>query len=290
MPDPAPAASPNPPSLADKRKAFRALHASGCFVIPNPWDIGSARYLQALGFKALATTSSGFAFSQGYPDHGAPVEAVLAHVRALAQASDLPINVDFEAGYAADTAGLASNVRRCVEAGAAGISIEDATGNPADPLYGRDEAVARIRAARRAIDDSGEDVMLVGRAEGLLLGRGDLDDVIGRLQAYAAAGADILYAPMLKTRAQIEAVVAAVAPKPLNLLNSANLGFSVEAIAAMGVRRISVGGSLSRVAWTAFTRAAQEIASRGTFTAFDGLMPNAELNTFFSADRKRGTA
>jgi len=287
MPDPVPNAAP---SLADKRKAFRRLHDSGCFVIPNPWDVGSARYLQALGFKALATTSSGFAFAQGYPDRGVPLDAVLAHVRALAAASDLPINVDFESGHAADAAGVAANVRRCIDAGAAGLSIEDATGDPAEPLYSRDDAVARIRAARRAIDESGEDVMLVGRAEGLLVGRGGLDDVIGRLQAYSSAGADILYAPMLKTRAQIEAVVAAVAPKPLNVLNGANLGFSVEALAAMGVRRISVGGSLARAAWTGFARAAQEIASRGTFTGFDGLMTNAELNAFFGADRKRRPA
>lgn len=273
------------PSLADKRKTFRALHERGCFVIPNPWDVGSARYLQSLGFKALATTSSGFAFSQACPDGGVPLGRVLAHFTELAQASDLPINADFESGYADDATGVIHNVRRCIDTGVAGVSIEDATGNKTDPLFSLDEAVARIAAARKAIDDSRQDVMLVGRAEGFLVGRPELDDVIRRLKAYAAAGADILYAPLIKTREQIEAVVRAVAPKPVNFLNSANFGFSVDDLAAMGVRRISVGGTLARVAWTAFVNAAREIATEGRFTTFDGSMPNAEFNAFFAADR-----
>jgi len=277
------------PSLADKRKTFRALHERGCFVIPNPWDAGSARYLRGLGFKALATTSSGFAFSQAYPDGGVPLDRVLAHFQELTDASDLPINADFESGYADDAAGVIRNVRRCIDTGVAGVSIEDATGNKDDPLFPLDEAVARIAAARKAIDDSKQDVMLVGRAEGFLVGRPDLDDVIGRLKAYSAAGADILYAPLIKTREQIEAVVKAVAPKPFNFLNSANFGFSVDDLAAMGVRRISVGGTLARVAWTAFVHAAREIATEGRFTKFDGNMPNSDFNAFFSADRKNRT-
>lgn len=275
------------PSFADKRKTFRALHERGCFVIPNPWDVGSARYLQSLGFKALATTSSGFAFSQAYPDGGVPLDRVLAHFQELAHASDLPVNADFENGYADDDAGVIRNVRRCIDTGVSGVSIEDATGDKTDPLFPFDGAVARITAARKAIDDSKQDVMLVGRAEGFLVGRPNLDDVIRRLKAYSAAGADILYAPLIKTREQIEAVVKAVAPKPLNFLNSANFGFSVDDLAAMGVRRISVGGTLARVAWTGFVKSAKEIAEKGTFASFDGTMPNADLNAFFAADRKQ---
>ncbi|HWM81809.1 MAG TPA: isocitrate lyase/phosphoenolpyruvate mutase family protein [Pseudolabrys sp.] len=275
------------PSTADKRRTFRKLHESGCFVIPNPWDVGSARYLQGLGFQALATTSSGFAFSQGYADGAVPFDTVLAHFRTLAAASDVPINADFEHGFAPDPDGVARNVRRCIETGIAGLSIEDASGDPAQPLFALEEAVTRLRAARRAIDDSGEDVLLVGRAEGLLIGHGDLDDVVRRLQAYADAGADVLYAPKLRTRDEIERVVEAVAPKPINFLNSVDFGFSVADLAAMGVRRISVGGTLARVAWTALTRAAREIAEHGTFANFAGSMSNAELNAFFDQDRSK---
>ncbi len=277
------------PTIAEKRKGFRALHERGCFVIPNPWDIGSARYLQGLGFKALATTSSGFAFSQASPDGGMSLDAVLVHSREMAEASDLPVNVDFEYGFARDLAGVTENFRRCVDTGVAGISIEDATGNKTDPLFPLDDAVARVRAARKAIDDSQQDVMLVGRAEGFLAGRPDLDDVVKRLKAYSAAGADILYAPLIKTREQIEAVVKAVAPKPVNFLNSANFGFSVGDLAAMGIRRISVGGTLARVAWTAFVKSAKEIAENGTFKSFEGTLPNADLNAFFATDRKQRT-
>jgi 2-methylisocitrate lyase-like PEP mutase family enzyme len=274
------------PSTADKRRTFRKLHESGCFVIPNPWDVGSARYLQGLGFQALATTSSGFAFSQAYADGAVPLDTVLAHFRTLAAASDLPINADFEHGFASAPDDVSRNVRRCIETGIAGLSIEDSTGDAARPLFSLDEAIARLRIARRAIDDTGEDVLLVGRAEGLLVGQGDLDEIVQRLQAYAGAGADVLYAPRLRTRQEIERVVEAVAPKPVNFLNSADFGFSVADLAAMGVRRISVGGTLARVAWTAFSRSAREIAQQGTFTNFGGSMPNAELNAFFDQDRK----
>jgi 2-methylisocitrate lyase-like PEP mutase family enzyme len=273
------------PSLSDKRKTFRALHEKGCFVIPNPWDIGSARYLQGLGFKALATTSSGFAFSHARPDGGMSLDAVLAHSREMAEASDLPVNVDFEYGFAKDLAGVIANFRRCIDTGIAGISIEDATGNKSDPLFSLEDAVARVGAARKAIDDSRQDVLLVGRAEGFLVGKPDLEEIVKRLKAYSAAGADILYAPLIKTREQIEAVVTAVAPKPVNFLNSGNFGFTVEDLAAMGIRRISVGGTLARVAWTAFVKSAKEIAGAGTFASFEGTIPNAELNAFFSALR-----
>jgi 2-methylisocitrate lyase-like PEP mutase family enzyme len=278
------------PTISEKRKTFRALHAQGCFVIPNPWDVGSARYLQSLGFKALATTSAGFAFSHAKPDGGVTLDDVLAHCRTMVEACDLPINVDFEHGYAQDFDGLTRNVRACVDTGIAGLSIEDATGDKTEPLFAFDDAVARMRTARKAIDDSRQDVLLVGRAEGFLVGRPDLDDVVRRLKAYADAGADVLYAPLIKTREQIETVVTAVAPKPVNFLNSANFGFSVDDLTAMGVRRISVGGSLARVAWTAFTRSAKEIAAHGTFKSFDGTMSNAELNAFFADDQNKRNA
>ena len=275
------------PNTAEKRRTFRKLHESGCFVIPNPWDLGSARYLQGLGFQALATTSSGFAFSQAYADGAVPLDTVLAHFRTLATGSDLPINADFEHGFAPDPDGVARNVRRCVETGVAGLSIEDSTGDKAQPIFPLAEAVTRLRAARRAIDESGEDVLLVGRAEGLLVGHGDLDEVVARLRAYAGAGADVLYAPKLRTREEIARVIAAVAPKPVNFLNSVDFGFSVADLAAMGVRRISVGGTLARVAWTAFSRAAREIAEQGTFSTFAGSIANAELNAFFAQDRAK---
>lgn len=272
------------PSTADKRRTFRALHQQGCFVIPNPWDVGTARYLQGLAFKALASTSAGFAFAQGLPDSAVPREVMLAHLRDLVEATDLPVNADFESGYADNPAGVAASVRLCVETGVAGLSIEDSTGNGAEPLYDFDQAVARVRAARAAIDAAGGDVVFTGRSEGFICGRPDLDETIRRLKAYAQAGADCLYAPGIRTREQIEAVVRAVAPKPVNFLMSTATGFSVDDLAAMGVRRISVGGTLARAAWTAFTRAAREIAEQGRFDSFDGVMPNAELNAFFKDD------
>jgi 2-methylisocitrate lyase-like PEP mutase family enzyme len=274
------------PSTADKRKTFRQLHEAGCFVIPNPWNVGTARYLQGLGFKALATTSSGHAHSQGYADGAQSIGDVLAHYRELAAVADVPLNADFENGFADDPDGVAENVTACIATGVAGLSIEDSPNDGKTPLYDFDVAVARVKAARAAIDCAGGDVILTGRAEGFIRGVPDLDDVIRRLKAYAAAGADCLYAPGIKTRAEIEAVVKAVAPKPVNFLNSGAFGFTVADIAAMGVRRISVGGSLARVAMHAFIRTATEIAKEGKFDGFAGLISNPELNKFFSADRK----
>src|SRR5690348_9053317 len=205
-------------TAADKRRRFHELHRSGCFVIPNPWDAGSARYLQTLGFQALATTSSGFAWSHGAPDGAMAREAVLAHLRAMVEATDLPVNADFESGYARDPAGVAQSVRLAVETGVAGLSIEDSTGDIAQPLYDVDDAVARMRAARKAIDGTGGDTLLVGRAECFLVGRPDIDETISRLQAYASAGADCLYAPGIRSPEHIRRVVESVAPKPVNLL------------------------------------------------------------------------
>jgi len=275
------------PSAVEKRKAFRKLHESGCFVIPNPWNVGSARYLQNLGFKALATTSSGYAHAQGFADGALNLDRVLAHFEELAAATDVPLNADFEDGLADDLDGLAENVTRCVAAGVAGLSIEDSPNDGKTPLYDLETAVARVKATRAAIDRAGGDVIFTARAEGFIRGVPDLDDVIRRLKAYAAAGADCLYAPGIKTREPIEAVVKAVAPKPVNFLNGGAFGFTVSDLAAMGVRRISVGGSLARVAMHAFIRTATEIAEDGKFDGFAGLISNAELNKFFSADRKR---
>jgi 2-methylisocitrate lyase-like PEP mutase family enzyme len=270
-------------SPADKRQSFRRLHESGCFVIPNPWNVGSARYLQGLGFKALATTSSGFAHAQGLPDGGVSFEAALTHFHQIAQAVEVPVNADFEGGFADEPEAVAQNVKRCVETGIAGLSVEDFTGSDADPLYSFELAVTRVRAAREAIGDSG--VLLTGRSEGFIHGRPDMDETVRRLQAYADAGADCLYAPGIKTREQIEEVVKAVAPKPVNLLMSAAGSFTVKDIAATGVRRISVGGTLARVAMDAFIKSARAIAEYGTFDSFAGVISNAELNAFFRSDR-----
>jgi len=275
------------PSAAEKRKTFRKLHEAGCFVIPNPWNVGTARYLQSLSFKALATTSSGYAHSQGYADGALSCDAVLAHFAELAAATDVPLNADFEDGLADNLESLAENVTRCVATGVAGLSIEDSPNTSTTPLYAVDVAVARVKAARAAIDRAGGDVVFTARAEGFIRGVPDLDDVIRRLRAYKDAGADCFYAPGIKTREQIEAVVKAVAPKPVNFLNSGAFGFTVSDLAAMGVRRISVGGSLARVAMHAFVRVATEIARDGKFDGFAGLIGNPELNQFFSADRKK---
>jgi 2-methylisocitrate lyase-like PEP mutase family enzyme len=254
--------------VADKRRRFHELHRSGCFVIPNPWDAGSARYLQAIGFKALATTSSGFAWSQGAPDGGMSRDAILAHLQAMVAATDLPINADFESGYARDPDGVMQSVRLAVQAGVAGLSIEDSTGDAAKPLYDLDDALARMRAARKAIDGTGGDTLLVGRAECFLVGRPDIDETISRLQAYASAGADCLYAPGIRSPEHIRRVVASVAPKPVNLLVGYASALSVADIAALGVRRISVGGALARAAWGGFMRAAQLLADQGRFDGF----------------------
>ena len=272
------------PSPADKRKAYRKLHESGCFVIPNPWDIGSARYLQHLGFKALASTSAGYAFAQGLPDNAVGLEMMLEHLRELCAATDVPVNADFEGGYAHEPDKVAENVRLCIETGVAGLSIEDSTGGKAKPLYDLDAAVARIRAARSAIDKAGGDVVFTGRAECFLVGRPDLDETIARLKAYATAGADCLYAPGIRTREQIDAVVKAVAPKPVNLLMPANLGLTVADAAALGVRRISVGGTLARVAWGAVIKSAKQIMDEGRFDSFADAAPHPDLNAFFRDD------
>ena len=275
------------PSVADKRRAFRTLHEAGCFVIPNPWDVGSARFLQGLGFQALATTSSGFAWSAGHADNAITREMALAHLHEIVAASDLPINADFENGFAADAAGVERSVQLAVETGVAGLSIEDSTGAADAPLFDLDTAVERIRAARRAIDRAGGDTLLVGRAECFLVGRPDLAETIARLKAYAGAGADCLYAPGIRTREQIGAVVDAVAPKPVNLLIGSTSELTVADAAALGVRRISVGGALARAAWGGFLRAARLIAEQGGFDGFADAASGQELNQFFRADRAR---
>jgi len=272
---------PTPLQTSERRSAFRQLHASGCFVIPNPWDAGSARYLEQLGFKALATTSSGAAWRHACADGQMPMEAVLDHLREMVEASSLPINADFEAGYAPDAAGVARNVRRALDTGVAGLSIEDSTGDPDQPLRDIPAAVERIRSARAAIDEAGGEALLVGRAENFIVGRPDLDDAIRRLKAYSDAGADCLYAPGIKTREQIAAVVAAVAPKPVNLLIGFATDLTLRDIEALGVRRVSVGGALARSAWGGFMRAAQAIASEGRFDAFAEAASGAELNGLF---------
>lgn len=275
------------PSIADKRRTFRALHASGCFIIPNPWDVGSARYLEGLGFKALATTSSGFAWSQAFADNAVSRDRVLEHLHAMVEATDVPVNADFESGFASDAAGVAESVRLAVATGVAGLSIEDSTGNAAQPLFDVDTAVARMRAARGAIDRAGGDTLLVGRAEGYLVGRPDRTEAIARLQAYANAGADCLYAPGLRKREDIEAVVQAVAPKPVNLLVGWAADLTLDDIAAMGVRRVSVGGALARSAWGGFARAAKLLADQGRFGGFADALGGQVLNDFFTAERAR---
>ena len=275
--------SPPLPSISEKRRSFRALHASGCFVIPNPWDVGSALALQSLGFKALATTSAGLAWSLGRPDNALSRDAVLAHLRALVAATDVPLNADFESGFAADTAGVVESVRLAVATGVAGLSIEDATGDTARPLYALDEASDRIRAARQAIDEAGGEALLVGRAECFLVGRPDIDETITRLRAYAEAGADCLYAPGIHSREHITAVVAAVAPKPVNVLLGATNEWTVADMAALGVRRISVGGALARCAWGGFMRSAKLIAEQGRFDGYADATPSRDLNALFAA-------
>jgi 2-methylisocitrate lyase-like PEP mutase family enzyme len=275
--------------LASRRAAFRALHESGCFVIPNPWDIGTARYLRHLGFQALATTSSGFSFSRALPDldWAVPRDMALAHIAEIVAATELPVNADYESGYAHEPEEVAHNVMLCVETGVAGLSIEDSTGDREKPLYDLAFGVERIRAARQAIDATGTGVLLTGRAECYLVGHPEpLKESIRRLTAYAEAGADVLYAPGPRKREEIKAIVEAVAPKPVNLLMSTNTGLKVQDVAALGVRRISVGSSLARAAWTGFIRAAKLIAEEGSFGGFDGTVAFADLNGFFREDLK----
>lgn len=275
--------------FSSRRATFRRLHESGCFVIPNPWDTGTARYLRHLGFKALATTSAGFAFSQGLPDGSWAVsrDLVISHIAEIVRATELPVNADFESGYARDPEEVAKNVSLCIQTGIAGLSIEDATGDHSKPLYELTTAVEKIKAARKAIDESKTSVLLVGRAECYLVGHSDpLRESIRRLQAYAEAGADVLYAPGAQERGDIQEIVNAVRPKPVNVLMSANTGMTLAEVADLGVRRISVGSSLARAAWTGFARAAQLIAADGSFAGFDGMLPFAELNGFFREDWK----
>jgi 2-methylisocitrate lyase-like PEP mutase family enzyme len=264
----------------EKVSAFRRLHASGCFVMPNPWDVGTAVVLQGMGFAALATTSAGHAWTLGRADQGVLRDEALEHLRQIVAAVDVPVNADFEGCFADDPEEVAANVKLAAATGIAGLSIEDSTHGADEPLYPLDFAVERVRAARQAIDESGTGVLLTGRSEGFVAGRPDLEETIRRLRAYADAGADCLYAPMIDTTEQVSAVVAAVAPKPVNLL--VNKPFTTVAEAAeLGVRRISVGGTLARVAWAGALAAAEEIVSDGTFTRFAGLPTNDALNALF---------
>jgi 2-methylisocitrate lyase-like PEP mutase family enzyme len=269
-----------PITAADKRVTFRKMHEKGCFALPNPWDVGSAKALQHMGFKAIASTSAGFAWSIGKSDNHVTLDDVCAHLASLCGAVDLPVNADFEGGFAHKPEKVAVNVARGVKTGVAGLSIEDSTGDAAKPLYERAFAIERIKAARTAIDADKSSVLLTGRCEGFLVGQTDLNMVIDRLTAYAEAGADCLYAPGIKTREQISAVVKAVQPKPVNLLIGAS-GLSVAEAADLGVRRISVGGSLARTAWAGFMRAAHEIAEQGTFTELGNGYSGGELNKMF---------
>jgi 2-methylisocitrate lyase-like PEP mutase family enzyme len=258
----------------DRITTFHRLHASGCFVMPNPWDVGSARALEQLGFVALATTSAGFAWSLGRADNQVTLDEALEHLRIVANAVKVPVNADFEGGFAVDPELVGANVKLASATGIAGLSIEDSTRDQAHPLFEFDLAVERVRAARRAIDESGTGVVLTGRSEGFVVGRPDIDETIRRLRAYAEAGADCLYAPRIDTVEQISAIVVAVSPKPVNLLINAPFMTVAEA-ADLGVRRISVGGTLARTAWAGFLQAAKEIAEAGTFSRFERL-PNVD--------------
>ena len=268
-------------------REFHRLHQSGCFVIPNPWDLGSARLLEQLGFPALATTSSGFAWSLGRPDNHVSLEEALAHVRSIAAGVAVPVSADFEGGFATGPEEVGAHVVAAATTGIAGLSIEDSSGNPSNPLFEFSLSVERVRAARRAIDGSGTGVLLTARSEGFLVGRADLGETIRRLAAYAGAGADCLYAPGLRSAADIGAVVRAVAPKPVNVLVGG--GFtSVAELAELGVRRISVGGALARAAWTGFLAAAKEIAETGTFTRLGAALPFATMNEAFAGGLQEG--
>jgi len=258
----------------DRAATFQRLHESGCFVMPNPWDVGSARALEKLGFKALATTSAGFAWTLGRPDNHVTLDEALAHLRAVVDAVGVPVNADFEGGFAVDPQQVGKNVRLAVVTGVAGLSIEDSTGDESRPLHDFGLAVERIRAAREAIEESGTGVVLTGRSEGFVVGRPDIDETIRRLRAYAEAGADCLYAPRIGTVEHISAIIDAVSPKPVNLLINAPF-ITVAEAAELGVRRISVGGTLARTAWAGFVQAAQEIAEAGTFSGFRNL-PNVD--------------
>jgi 2-methylisocitrate lyase-like PEP mutase family enzyme len=272
--------------VADRCRVFRQLHQSGCFVIPNPWDVGSARLLARLGFPALATTSSGFAWSLGRPDNRVSLEEALAHLRSIAHGVQVPVNADFEGGFATDPAAVGANVTAATATGIAGLSIEDSTGDAAHPLFEFTLAVERVRAARRAIDDSGTGILLTGRSEGFIAGRPDLAETIRRLTAYAEAGAECVYAPGIRTRDEIAAVVSAVAPTAVNVLVGGDYA-TVAELAEAGVRRISVGGALARVAWAGFLQAAREIAEQGTFTNLARAVPFAEVDGAMASEDRR---
>jgi 2-methylisocitrate lyase-like PEP mutase family enzyme len=279
--------------LDARRRAFRALHERGCFVIPNPWDVGSARYLAHLGFPALATTSAGYAFSAGLPDSDAAVsrDRSLSYIADIVAAVELPVSADFASGYGMDPEDVAESVTRCVATGVAGLSIEDATGDPSSPLYELEMSVERVRAARQAIDRTGEDVLLTARAECYHVGHPNpFPETVRRLQAYAAAGADVLFAPGPHEPGVIKALVEAVRPKPLNLLVVRDVGLRVEDIAALGVTRISVGGALALAAWTGFTRAAQALKSGGSFAGLASLVSYADINDLFATDLRERDA
>lgn len=265
---------------ADRAGVFRELHESGCFVMPNPWDLGSARLLAQLGFPALATTSSGFAWSLGRQDNRVTLDETLAHLRSISQGVDVPVNADFEGGFATLPDAVGANVALAAATGIAGLSIEDSTGDPTHPLLDALLSVERIQAARHAIDVSGTGVLLTARSEGFIVGRPDLDETVRRLTAFAEAGADCLYAPGLRTTADIVAVVESVAPKPVNVLVGGDFA-TVQALTRLGVRRISVGGTLARAAWTGFLQAAHEIAEHGTFSALARAIPFADINRAF---------
>ena len=265
----------------DRFAVFRELHASGCFVIPNPWDVGSARLLAQLGFKALATTSSGFAWSLGRRDNHVTLGESLGHLAAISASVAIPVNADFEGGFAVAPEHVAGNVVRAAQTGVAGLSIEDSTGDANDPLFDFTLSVERVRAARRALDETKPDVLLTARSEGFIVGRPDLRDTIRRLTAYADAGAECLYAPGIRSIADIRAVVQAVDPKPVNVLVGADFT-TVAALTDVGVRRISVGGALARVGWGSFLRAAREIAEHGSFTALGSAVPFAEIEQAFA--------
>jgi 2-methylisocitrate lyase-like PEP mutase family enzyme len=275
------------PSLADKRREFRRLHESGCLVMPNPWDIGSTRFLQDIGFKALATTSAGAAFAMGYADGEVPLPAMLTHIRDIARAADVPVSADFGNCFAHDPRMVGNHVRTAIETGIAGVSIEDSTGDKNKPLYEFAHAIDRVKAARAAVDHSATGVVLTARAENFLVGKPDLEDAIARISAYAAAGADCLYVPGIQTREQIVAVVKAVAPKPVNVLMGSASDLTVQDLAAMGVRRISTGSGLARAAWGSLMRAATQIQQGGRFDGLKNLAPSSELNKFFHDDLLR---
>ena len=272
----------SPPSH-DRVDRFRKLHQSGCFVIPNPWDVGSAVLLAQLGFPALATTSSGFAWSTGRQDNHVSRDDALAHFRSIAGRVPVPVNGDFEGGFAIEPEEVGANVALAAATGIAGVSIEDSTGDRERPLFDFPLAVERVRSARRALDATGSGVLLTGRSEGFIVGRPDLKETIRRLTAYAEAGADCLYAPGIRSRNEIIAVVEAVAPKPVNILVSSGF-ITVDELAALGVRRISVGGALARAAWTGFLEAAREIAERGSFASLGRAVPFADIDTAFRSD------